>query len=108
MEYIYKNDLGEIVGRSNVHMIIEGATEEEATEEDIALFEDNQLISRLRMQRDEECFSVINQNYIVDGKSATWFDILTEEQKIEANEWVQAWRDVTKTKQVPEKPSWLR
>lgn len=69
---------------------------------------DEILIPNLRSQREVECFSIINQIYIVNGKSATWFDTLTEEQKIEAEQWLQAWRDVTETKVIPEKPVWLK
>lgn len=65
------------------------------------------VLNELRKQREVECFSVINQNYIIDGQSKTWFDTLTEEQKQDANIWVQQWRDVTETKVVPTKPSWL-
>ncbi len=62
---------------------------------------------QLRQRREQECFSIINQNFIIDGKSVSWFDTLTDEQKQEANIWVQSWRDVTETKIVPEKPKWL-
>lgn len=62
----------------------------------------------LRIRRQNECFDILNQNYIEDGKSVTWFDTLNEEQKKEANDWVQAWRDITETFVVPEKPIWLK
>lgn len=65
-------------------------------------------LNKLRQQREIECFSVINQNYIIDCQSKTWFDTLTEEQKQDANIWVQQWRDVTETKVVPTKPSWIK
>lgn len=64
-------------------------------------------INNLRLKREAECFSVINQNFIVDGKSLSWFDTLNEQQKTEASEWVQKWRDVTETKIIPERPLWL-
>lgn len=65
-------------------------------------------LGQLRSRRAIECFSIVNQNFVINGKSATWFDTLTEEQKIEANEWVKAWRDVTETKVIPTKPTWLK
>lgn len=67
-----------------------------------------QELDKLRLRRERECFSVINQNFIIDGKSVTWFDTLTEEQKTEASIWVHSWRDVTDTLVVPDKPSWLK
>jgi hypothetical protein len=62
----------------------------------------------LRFLREKHCFAILNQNFVIDGQSASWFDTLTDEQKIEANDWVQAWRDVTKTKIIPDKPIWLK
>lgn len=68
---------------------------------------EEEVLKELRQQREIECFSILNQNYIIDGQSKTWFDTLTEEQKQDANIWVQQWRDVTETKVIPTKPSWL-
>lgn len=65
------------------------------------------LLDNLRSTREQECFAVINQIYIVDGVAKSWFDTLTEEQQAEANIWVQAWRDVTETLVAPTKPSWM-
>lgn len=69
---------------------------------------EEQIVEDLRQQRQIECFSIINQNFIINGKSITWFDTLTQEQKIDAERWLQDWRDVTETKFIPEKPSWLK
>lgn len=63
--------------------------------------------SYLRARRQAECYSIVNQNYIINGKSVTWYDTLTAEQQADAMAWVQAWRDVTATKVVPTKPAWL-
>lgn len=65
-------------------------------------------LGQLRSRRESECFSIINQNFIVDGKSVTWFDTLTEKQKVDASIWVQQWRDVTETNVIPDKPEWLK
>lgn len=65
-------------------------------------------LNKLREQREVECFSVLNQNYIIGGQSKTWFDTLTEKQKQDASVWVQEWRDVTETKVIPEKPNWIK
>ncbi len=55
----------------------------------------------LRSRREYECFRYIN-------RGNAWYDLLTEQQKIELKEWYQAWLDVTETKVIPEKPSWLK
>ena len=57
-------------------------------------------LNNLRMRRKNECFSYINRGQI-------WYDRLTQEQLRELKIWYQAWLDVTKTKQVPIKPTWL-
>ena len=71
-------------------------------------YTEDEILERLRTIRELECFSVINQNYIIDGQSKTWFDTLTEKQRQEASVWVQEWRDVTETKVIPEKPNWIK
>ena len=55
----------------------------------------------LRRLREIHCFSVINRGQL-------WYDTLTETQKQELKVWYQAWLDVTETKVIPEKPSWLK
>lgn len=65
-----------------------------------AAFADQVEIETLRQRREAECFSVIN-------RGALWFDRLTEEQKAELDTWYQKWLDVTETRTVPDKPSWL-
>ena len=105
MNYKYVKD-NKIIGygstpAQNCESILLTADEKKALEED-------ELNTTLRIRRDGECFSVINQNFVVGGKSLSWFDTLSDEQKVEANEWVQKWRDVTKTHIVPEKPKWLQ
>lgn len=55
----------------------------------------------LRSRREYECFSYVN-------RGGLWYDLLTEQQKQELKEWYQAWLDVTNTKVIPEKPSWLK
>ena len=59
-----------------------------------------QEIVNLRAQRESECFSVINRGQI-------WYETLTLEQITELKTWYQAWLDVTTTKIIPTKPSWL-
>lgn len=60
----------------------------------------NRLID-LRLQRENECFPIINRGLL-------WYDTLTEKQQLELKKWYQLWLDVTQTEQIPEKPSWLK
>lgn len=101
MLFIYKNEAGEIVGKSNCHMIIEGATEYEATDDDISKYDAISQISELRIRREEECFPIINRGQL-------WYNTLTTEQVQELNQWYMAWLDITETKIIPTKPSWLK
>lgn len=57
-------------------------------------------MNTLRAQRESECFSVINRGQL-------WYNKLTQEQIVQLNTWYQAWLDVTATKIIPTKPSWL-
>jgi hypothetical protein len=69
---------------------------------------EEEILDDLRFMRENECFSVLSKVFIVDGKSMFWFETLTPEQKVDAEKWVQEWRDVTKTKVIPIKPIWLK
>lgn len=61
---------------------------------------DEQILMNLRNQREVECFPIINRGKL-------WYDTLTTEQVTELNEWYNAWLDVTETRIIPTKPSWL-
>lgn len=69
-------------------------------EEKFSAAKETELIESLRARRESECFSIVN-------RGQAWYDLLTEEQKTELAVWYQAWLDVTETKTVPEKPSFL-
>ncbi len=56
---------------------------------------------QLRVERDAECFSVINRGWL-------WYDTLTEKQTKELRKWYKDWLDVTETRKKPDKPSWLK
>lgn len=58
-------------------------------------------IMHIRDRRAKECFAIINR-----GKP--WYDTLTEEQKIELNEWYHKWLNATETLVIPKKPDWLK
>ena len=55
----------------------------------------------IRERREIECFNLI------DNRSSLWWSHLPEERQKELDVWYQAWLDATKTKIIPEKPSWL-
>ena len=57
-------------------------------------------IEDFRYMREVQCFPVINRGTL-------WYERLATEQKEELNMWYQAWLDITETKIVPEKPTWL-
>lgn len=57
--------------------------------------------AQLRIERENECFSVINRGWL-------WYDTLTEKQTKELRKWYQDWLDVTETRNKPDKPSWLK
>ena len=61
----------------------------------------------IRAKREKECFAIINKNYIINSQSLTWFDTLTDSQKVIANKWVEDWRNATETGVIPETPSFV-
>lgn len=66
-----------------------------------AEFDNNIRLSNIRLQRETECFSVIN-------RGALWYDKLTDEQKAELSTWYEAWLNAPQTLVVPQKPEWLK
>lgn len=61
----------------------------------------DEILNYLRSQREAECFEIINRGKL-------WYDTLTETQVKELTAWYKAWLDVTETKEIPTKPSWLK
>lgn len=55
----------------------------------------------IRERREVECFNLI------DNRSPFWWSRLSEERRKELDAWYEAWLNVTETKVIPEKPSWL-
>lgn len=62
---------------------------------------EEEFLEELRYRRDVECFSVINRGQL-------WYYTLTEEQRQDLEYWYLEWLDVTETKTIPEKPTWLK
>lgn len=58
-------------------------------------------LETLRQMRENECFKVINRGTV-------WYDRLTSTQKQELNLWYLKWLNVTMTKEIPIKPTWLK
>ena len=56
----------------------------------------------LRDIRRFECFDVLNQY------SPFWYEELGEERYQELKSWYQDWLDVTETKVIPERPTWIK
>ena len=54
----------------------------------------------LRERREIECFSIINRGWI-------WYSSLTLSQWRELRTWYLAWLNVTATKTIPERPTWI-
>ena len=77
------------------------ASEKEIAEYKIYLEQqDKNELTALRQRREEECFSVVNRGKL-------WYDILNDVQVAELNTWYAEWLNVTETKSVPDKPTWL-
>ena len=62
-------------------------------------------LENLRIQRQQECFSVINRGKL-------WYDTLTEKQYNELKIWYEEWLNITdnakKSVNIPKKPEWLK
>lgn len=77
------------------------------TEDEVAKIEkslQDTRLSKLRQQREVECFPIINRGQL-------WYDTLTDEQKTELKEWYVAWLNLPNNyptnDTIPQKPSWI-
>lgn len=57
-------------------------------------------LSALRTRRERECFTYINRGQL-------WYARLSAVQLAELSAWYIKWLDVTRTRQIPDKPAWL-
>lgn len=63
--------------------------------------EEDNFLNEIRSQRSTECFPIIN-------RGALWYNTLTEDQLKELNTWYLAWLDAPETKNIPEKPIFIK
>lgn len=64
-------------------------------------YTEEEILDQLRARREEECFVIINRGQL-------WYDTLTDWQFEELDEWYKAWLNITDTKIIPERPTWLK
>ena len=85
----------EIIKNHLEYKIVNGYAVKDVAAQDIA---DKQ---KLRFLREKQCFPIINRGIL-------WFNNLTIDQQDDLLTWYQAWLNVTDTKVIPTKPSWLK
>lgn len=97
-EYDPPEDFDSFLDRFDVFKAVDGklVLDAEKEEADRAALE----LTTLRERRETECFSVINRGWI-------WYSCLTLSQWRELRTWYLAWLNVTSTKTIPERPSWI-
>ena len=66
----------------------------------VVLENENEIISSLRSLREVECFPIINRGKL-------WYDKLTLDQLYELKKWYDEWLNVTETKIIPKRLSWI-
>jgi hypothetical protein len=98
----YKNK-AKFCNENNYRIVVLGKDEKGTIYQiqDQPLPTEEEILQALREQRESECFSIINRGQL-------WYNSLTEEQLTELQVWYMAWLDVTETKIIPTKPSWLK
>jgi len=80
------------------YKLVNGALTKDEERDTAARLE--QVKDELRRRRKEECYAYVNRGQL-------WYGLLTVRQLAELTSWYKAWRDVTDTLEVPERPSWL-
>lgn len=56
---------------------------------------------KIRQRRELECFAYINRGNL-------WYEMLSNDQKIELKNWYSAWLDAPETRVIPSAPVWLK
>jgi len=85
----------EIITNHLEYKIVNGHAVKDGAAQDIT---DKQ---KFRFLRETQCFPIINRGIL-------WFNYLTMDQQDDLLTWYQAWLNVTDTKVIPTKPSWLK
>ena len=92
-------DIEHFIEHSSAYCIIDGKVKLDSNRlKEIENEKENQV---LRRKRGEECFHYVNRGNL-------WYENLTDKEKKELSEWYQAWLDVTDTKVIPERPSFIK
>lgn len=98
IEVTLPNDVDDFIANFRAYQLIDGVLVK--NESQSKTIEQEKQLNILRRQRRAECFPVIN-------RGALWYNMLTDDQKIELNDWYHKWLDVTETLVIPERPSWV-
>lgn len=75
----------------------------------------DEILELLRLRRENECFPIINRGIL-------WYNLLTDEQRLELDKWYKEWLDITDTYKnayeqnpeidietiIPIRPTWLK
>ena len=97
-EYDPPEDFDGFLDRFDVFKLVGGKLVRDTEKEEADQLEAELAI--LRERREKECFSVVNRGWI-------WYSSLTLAQWRELRTWYLAWLNVTETKEIPERPSWI-
>lgn len=105
MKYYGIFENGILTNASQLPIYTDNSETREISQQEYELFmgkeKEKQSLVELRVRREHECFSIINRGKL-------WYDNLTEEQLLELQIWYDKWLNVTQTKLIPEKPSWIK
>ena len=97
-EYDPPEDFDGFLDRFDVFKLVDGKLVRDVEKEEADRLETE--LAALRERRETECFSVVNRGWI-------WYSSLTLAQWRELRTWYLAWLNVTVTKNIPERPSWI-
>lgn len=91
-------DLQGFMSRFEGYRLVDGKLLKDTAKDEEAQLERKK--AQLRQRRKTECYAYINRGQL-------WYGLLTVKQLAELASWYNAWRNVTETLIVPERPSWL-
>lgn len=57
--------------------------------------------TNIRVDRNNICFPIINRGVL-------WYNMISEQQRNELNNWYQQWLDAPETLIIPETPNWIK